>query len=100
MSGILGLSEAMCRVGEASREANVFLLTRRHVVSLLEALQSGSIGFDEVAEWAEYFDVNEDVELECDDLADVIFELSSPEINGVPTAQRVREIIELMSPGD
>lgn len=76
------------------RDGKSFMLTHSMVIEVLEAFIAGSIGKQDVAEWAEFFDVNEDVELESDALLpDVLFELSSPEINGGLDVDRARELV-------
>ncbi|QGY75739.1 hypothetical protein FZ025_03330 [Xanthomonas hyacinthi] len=75
----------------------IFVVTHAAVVEILDAFLSGVIGANEVAEWAEFLDANEDVEFESDEfLPNIIFELSSPEINYYQNAARAAEIINIL----
>ena len=59
---------------------------------------AGSLTNQNVVEWADFFDVNEDVELESNVLLpDVLFELSSPEINGELDVDRAGKLVEILS---
>jgi len=74
-----------------------FVLNISAVIEVLQAFIAGTINSQNVAEWADFFDVNEDVELESDVLLpDVLFELSSPEINGELDVDRARELVMLL----
>ena len=60
----------------------------------LDAFLDGNVSAAEVHEWAEGYDANDNIEFEVEALKDVVFELTSPEINGalsVARAARIRE---------
>ena len=80
-----------------AREGIPFVLTRDMVVDILKAYIAGLVSGAEVANWAEFFDVNEDIELETDELLpDVLFELSSPEVNGGLNKERALELVDIL----
>lgn len=82
----------------ALKEAGELLpLSIAEVAGVLSAFVVGEISKEEIADWAEFYDGNEDVVLESDDLIpDVLFELSSPEINGWLQEVRARELISML----
>jgi hypothetical protein len=85
-------------VSAATVSGKNFLLNHSAVIEVLQAFITGSVTSQNVAEWANFFDVNEDVELESDLLLpDVLFELSSPEINGELDVDRARKLVEILS---
>lgn len=78
-------------------QAGEFVVTTAALIEVLEAFLSGLIDKEDVAIWAEFFDANEDVELESDKLLpSIIFELSSPEINGYLDSRRAAQILRLL----
>lgn len=92
----VGLLRSM--VSEATNSGKNFVLNRSSVVEVLQAFVARSLTRQNVVDWAEFFDVNEDVELESDALLpDVLFELSSPEINGELDLDRARKLIVILS---
>ena len=85
-------------ISAAKLSGNDFVLNRSAVVEVLQAFIAGSVTSQDVAGWADFFEVNDDVELESDVLLpDVLFELSSPEINGGLDVDRARELVELLN---
>jgi hypothetical protein len=84
------------KVEQAKLAGKLYVLTRLHVVGVLRGLRDGRISLDAATQWAEFFDVNEDVELEFEDISKVLFELSSPEINGIPSGERINELLSRM----
>jgi len=91
--------EALRLMVSATRRAGEeFVLNRLAVIEVLQAFIAGVLPSQDVVEWAEFFDVNEDVELEPDvSLPEILFELSSPEINGELDPDRARELIAILS---
>lgn len=88
-------------VSAATKSGRDFVLERSAVIEVLQAFVAGSLTSQGVAEWAEFFDVNEHIELESDvSLPDVLFELSSPEINGELDVDRARKLIMILSHAD
>ena len=85
-------------VSAATRSGKDFVLSRSAVIEVLQVFIAGSLSGQGVADWAEFFDTNEDIELESDEiLPDVLFELSSPEINGELDVDRARKLIVILS---
>lgn len=84
-------------ISDARDEGRLFFLSRDAAIEILEAFIAGHVDEDGVSEWAELFDVNEDVILDSRDLlANIVFELSSPEINGCLEKDRAMEIISIL----
>lgn len=84
-------------VSASTGSGKSFVLNVSAVIEVLQAFIAGTLNSQNVAEWADFFDVNEDVELESDVLLpDVLFELSSPEINGELNVDRARELVVLL----
>ncbi|GGA40373.1 hypothetical protein [Dyella nitratireducens] len=85
-------------VSAATVSGKDFVLNRSAVIEVLQAFIAEAVSSQNVAEWADFFDVNEDVELESDALLpDVLFELSSPEINGELDVDRARKLVLILS---
>jgi hypothetical protein len=85
-------------VSAATVSGKDFVLNRSAVIEVLQAFIAGSVTGQNVAEWADFFDVNEDVELGSDLLLpDILFELSSPEINGELDVDRARKLVVILS---
>ena len=73
-------------------------LSTSDIVRALNAFLAGEITKEEIAEWAEFYDANEDVEFEDNEaIPDVIFNMSSPEINGWLDDVRAHELLLLLS---
>ena len=81
-------------------EEELVVLTRQHVAALLTGWSTGQLNSDALAAWAEAVEAREDIGREPDDealLNDDLFELSSPEINGVLTMGRAQEMIAALA---
>ena len=92
------LETARSMVSAAIGSGKDFVLNRSAVIEVLQAFLAGSITSQNVVEWADFFDVNENVELESDVLLpDVLFELSSPEINGELDVDRAGKLVVMLS---
>lgn len=83
----------------SSREAGIpILLARSDVKKALNAFLAGEITKEEIADWAEFYDANDYVEFETNELIpDVIFEISSPEINGWLDEDRAKGWLSLLT---
>lgn len=89
---------ARSMVSEATAAGKDFILNRSAVIEVLRAFMAGSLTSQDVVAWADFFDVNENVELESDVLLpDVLFELSSPEINGELNVERAVKLVAILS---
>lgn len=94
----ISLEALRSMVSAAKSSGEYFVLNRSDVVQVLQAFVDGLLTTESVVEWAEFFDVNDDVELEPDvSMPDILFELSSPEINGELDVRRARELIAILS---
>lgn len=92
------LSLLRAEVLSATARHGRLLVTSSATIDVLKAFKNGQVSSKDVAEWAEFIDANEDVDLEENShLPDVFFELSSPEINGLLDVKRATEIISLLS---
>jgi hypothetical protein len=86
------------KVASAKSRGVEFTLLSSDVASILSAFLAGQISEEDVANWAEFFDGNDDVEFEPGkSIPDVLFELSSPEINGRLEVQRAQELLITLS---
>jgi hypothetical protein len=75
-------------------EGNV-VLTREALARILERHASGELATEELTELASELEANDEIDYEPDAeaaIADVLFELSTPEINGMPTIERSRAL--------
>lgn len=85
-------------VAAAKAQGRILMLTNASVVEAIRAFSEDLISKEELANWADFFDVNEDIELESDVvLPDVLFELASPEINGWPDEIRAAQLVTLLT---
>ncbi|UHQ19727.1 hypothetical protein LVB87_00725 [Lysobacter sp. KIS68-7] len=74
--------------------ASGVVLSIADVIRSLDEYLDGNVSAAEVHEWAEGYDVNEDIEFEVEALTGVVFDLTSPEINGALTVARATRIKE------
>jgi lysyl-tRNA synthetase class II len=59
----------------------------------LTAFLRGEISKEEIADWAEFYDANDDVVFETDEImSTILFEISSPDINGWLDEARAEEL--------
>jgi hypothetical protein len=59
----------------------------------LTAFLRGEISKEEIADWAEFYDANDDVVFETDEImSTVLFEISSSDINGWLDEERAEEL--------
>ena len=75
-------------------------LTADDARQVLERYLAGEFGLDRLSSWAEALEGREDLELEGDapaDLAQLLFELSAPEINDV-TWESIQQWVDRLSP--
>jgi hypothetical protein len=80
---------------DAVENGRTYTVTLACAIEALEAFIAGTISREDLTNWADFFDVNENVELESEEiLPDVMFELSSPEINGLIDEERAGKLAE------
>ena len=70
------------------------VLSVSDVIRSLDEYLDGNVSATEIHDWAESYDANDDIEFEVESLAHVVFELTSPEINGELTEVRAARIKE------
>ena len=78
-------------------EEESFLVEQLTIRSLLGRFLDEKITAEELSQFAELLDGNEAVDYESEQreiIADVLFDLSSPEINGEITHEKVRSILD------
>ncbi|WP_396614776.1 hypothetical protein ACHZ97_09670 [Lysobacter soli] len=82
----------------ASRESGVpLVLSIADIIKALSAFVAGEMTREEIADWADFYDANDDVTFADDEsVPDVIFEVANPEINGWLDEPRAREILVLL----
>lgn len=74
-------------------------VTRQQLINLLVAFLHGQVSAMDLQKWAAEIELSEQIEYEPTNaqlIADVIFELSSPEINGPLTFDRARNLSHLL----
>jgi hypothetical protein len=76
--------------------AELVRLDRAQLTATLRRYLSGKISSQSVSEWAEALEGRDDVGYD-QQVADVLAELASPEINGTLTGDRARELIALLT---
>ena len=83
----------------AAKEVGVpMFLSLADVSAALMAFLSGELSTGEIADWAEFYDANDDVVFESDEvLPNVLFEISSPEINGWLDNERAKRLLSEVS---
>jgi hypothetical protein len=70
------------------------VLSVADVIRSLDEYLDGNVSATEMHDWAESYDANEDIEFEVEALTRIVFELTSPEINGALTEVRAARIKE------
>ncbi len=92
------ITKAQSEVQVAKLNNQLFLLTHTAAIEVISAFLSGSISKEELADWADFFDINEDVELESEEiLPNILFELANPEINSWPDYERAMQLLGLLT---
>jgi hypothetical protein len=87
------VQELRARAAKA-REGNI-VLTREALARILERHASGELAAEELMQLANELEANDEIDYEPNAeaiIADVLFELSTPEINGMPTIERSRAL--------
>jgi len=93
------LSALRSKLASSKEEGIPLFLSRSDIARALTAFLAGEIDENEVADWAEFYDANEAVEFESDAaIPEVLFDLSSPEINGRLDKARAREWLSRLLP--
>jgi hypothetical protein len=85
------LQVAELRAQAAMRRQGSIVLTREALVRVLERHMSGELTADELTELADELEANDEIDYEPNAeavIAEVLFELSAPAINGTPTIER------------
>lgn len=94
----VSLTTLQANLALSQKRGEPFTISSSDVASVLSAFLVGDISERDLVKWADFLDGNEDVEFEPNRMIpDVLFELSSPEINGRLEEQRARELLILMS---
>jgi|GEM_PF-1991000 len=90
--------EALRSTLAASKEAgSPLLLSIFDVVKALNAFLVGEITKEEIADWADFYDANDDVVFEANEaIPNVIFDIANPEINGWLDDARAKELLSLL----
>jgi hypothetical protein len=86
-------SELQDQVRAARLRGEQYILSREAVEKILKSFLAGELSKEALAEWAEFFDANEDVDFEPERLVDIVFEMSSPEINEWMDDERARDLL-------
>lgn len=98
MTATFSMDQVRERVRAAAEGGSYFVLEHAAAAEVLRLFVAGSIDREGLVEWAEFFDFNEQVEYESDEvLPRLLFEMSSPEINGWPDVETAERFLTLLS---
>ena len=73
-------------------EEPLLVLKPRHVISALNRFLGGSISAAQLEDWANIFEVRDDVQFETKALQDFIFRLANPILNGAITTESIQKM--------
>lgn len=91
------VSELRSRLSALKAVGGSLFLSRVDIAKALKAFIASEIDAEEIAAWAEFYDANDGVVFEQNPLIpDVIFDLSSPEINGQLDEERAKHWLNLL----
>lgn len=68
-------------------------LTESDVIATLHRFHKGRASAEEVANWADFFEVRDDVELASELVTSVVFELANPALEGALTEERAQQLM-------
>ncbi len=78
-------------------EEPYLVITRRQFLEILKKCLEQKITFQDLENWADSIECRDDLDFEDEELQEIVFEFSSPEINGEITKERLQEIIKNLS---
>lgn len=82
------------KLASSKESGSPILLSIADIEMALSAFISREINEEEIARWAEFYDANDAVVFESNEIIpDVVFEISSPEINGWLDEARARKLL-------
>jgi len=75
-------------------EKPLFKISTEDLSNLLKRSINDEINFETLTNWANVIECRDDMEFADEKMQETIFELSSPEINGEITKERLQEIVD------
>jgi hypothetical protein len=75
-------------------ESELVVFTCAHLRGVLRRFLNGELSADEVAAWAEAIECREDIGNEVESLGDAVYELATPESEGVLTHARALALLD------
>lgn len=78
-------------------EKAYLVITRTHLLEALKKSLDGKITLRDLVQWTNIIEFRDDLDFENELLQEIVFELSSPEINGEITKKRLQEMIKALS---
>ncbi len=78
-------------------EEPYFIITRSQLSEVLTKCIDQIITFQSLEDWANMIECRDDLDFEDEEIQEIIFEFSSPEINGEITKGRLQEIVNELS---
>ena len=98
---VISLRVSPAQVGDAldggwDRDMPVATLTADNLRRALDGFLAGELDSSAVADWADFFEVRDDVDFDSTAVADAIFELANPALEGRLNAERARELLRAL----
>jgi hypothetical protein len=78
-------------------EKSYLTITKHQLLNVLMKCIDQTITFQNLEDWADAIECRDDLDFENEEIQEIIFELSSPEINGKITKNRLNEIVNNLS---
>jgi hypothetical protein len=78
-------------------EKPYLVITKPQLLKVLIKCIDQIITFQNLEDWADAIECRDDLDFESEEIQEIIFELSSPEINGEITKERLQEIVNDLS---
>lgn len=74
-------------------EEPILIISKQDFTNVLQRCIESEITFDDLTNWANAIECRDDLDFEAEEMQEIVFELSSPEINGEITKERLQEIV-------
>jgi|SRR5690554_4289933 hypothetical protein len=74
-------------------EEPILVISKQDFANVLQRCIESEITFDDLTNWANAIECRDDLDFEAEEMQEIVFELSSPEINGEITKERLQEIV-------
>ena len=74
-------------------EEPILVISKQDFTNVLQRCIECEITFDDLTNWANAIECRDDLDFESEEMQEIVFELSSPEINGEITKERLQEMV-------